>query len=69
MKISKTFFGTIIVTSCLTACSHPNNTQTNMDITPEACAMLKVLKTLPQNKTFTLDLHPRITDRIERINL
>ena len=57
MKISKTFFGTIIVTSCLTACSHPNNTQTNMDITPEACAMLKVLKTLPQNKTFMFGHH------------
>lgn len=57
MKISKTFFGTIIVTSCLTACSQTNNTQTNMDITPEACAMLKVLKTLPQNKTFMFGHH------------
>ena len=30
---------------------------------------LKIFKDIKKNETTTLDLHPRITDKIERINL
>lgn len=57
MKISKTVFFTMILAALLSSCGNLQVKQTQIDKTAEACAMLNVLKTLPQHKTFMFGHH------------
>lgn len=55
MKISKAIISTMIIGTCMTACS--TQQQTDVEKTPEACSMLEVLKKLPQQNQFMFGHH------------